>query len=480
MQNNTFIRSLQSTSIFGMPFDFVKMNTDSNNDMHICNKVIKLCNEYEKDCIAKYIVTVNMDFVHKSFSFFPSFQNCIEQKHLLEIICSSDLVIADGMPIVWLSKLTGNALPERVTGADIVPALAKLSSEIHEKSVFDKKLKSKNELRLYFLGGGKGVAQKAVDNLKKMYPYMNVAGISSPEITIQPISTKELHDNNMSEIDVNIIKNINESNADILFLALGNPKQEFWFHKYRHILKVGVAIGVGGALEFLAGNTVRAPLWMQRLGLEWLWRLQQEPLRLYNRYFIGGVKLVTLGIPMLVGQWLCWLYSRCVHCTQLSSLYEPAILAGNPFISPFFSVFLSDINKNELKKEIINKKMIQEIEDNQKKYFITFVTPQVINTDYFLSINEEMEQIKQDFHEGKKAIQLCFDMSNTVYADTISISILIKLLYWLNKISEQTQYKKKYHNNNECQPLQIKNLRYSMRILLKASGAYASLRKAIV
>lgn len=473
MQNNTLISGLKFTSIFGMPFNFVKIDADRNSDMHICNMVTKLCNNYKEDCIPKYIVTVNMDFVHKSFSFLPNVQNYNEQKHLLEIICSSDLVVADGMPLVWLSSFMGNALPERVTGADIVPALAGMSSEIHEKNIRTEKQEAKDEVRLYFLGGGEGVAQRAVENLKKDYPYINVVGVASPEIAMPESHDKDFADKSISEAEMEIIKNINESKPDILFLALGNPKQEFWFYKYQYILKVGVGIGVGGALDFLAGNTARAPLWMQRAGVEWLWRLQQEPLRLAGRYLIGAVKFFTLGVPMLTGQLLCWIYSRCVCCTQSSALYEPVVFSESPCIPPFSSMVLSNSNKKEIENEFI-------ITHLHKKTFYTLITPQIIDAKYFKNILDQLEQINKEFCERNDMWHLCFDMRNTVYADTTSIAIIIKLFYWLKKIHEHSKWINNYHSNNVSQPLEIQNLRWSMRILLKTSGAYASLHKAIV
>jgi N-acetylglucosaminyldiphosphoundecaprenol N-acetyl-beta-D-mannosaminyltransferase len=162
------------------------------------------------------------------------------------------------MPLVWGVRFLGVSLPGRVTGADLVPALAQRAAE--------------RGISIFFLGGEPGVAARAADHLKKKFPKLQVAGVHSPPFS--PIL----------EMDTSFLEKIRSARPDILLVAFGNPKQEKWIGMYGRTLGVPVMIGVGGALDFVAGHFTRAPKWMQRSGLEWLFRLLQEPRRLFQRY----------------------------------------------------------------------------------------------------------------------------------------------------------------------------------------------------
>lgn len=194
------------------------------------------------------VATVNADFVVQAL-FDP------ELRYLLQ---NADLLTADGMPLVWGMRLLGTPLPGRVTGADLVPALAERAA--------------KHGLSIFFLGGAPGVAARAADVLKKKYPQLKVAGVYSPSFS--PVL----------EMDTSFLEEIRSTRPDILLVAFGNPKQEKWIGMYGRQLGTPVMIGVGGSLDFVAGHTRRAPEWMQRSGLEWLFRLLQEPRRLIRRY----------------------------------------------------------------------------------------------------------------------------------------------------------------------------------------------------
>jgi N-acetylglucosaminyldiphosphoundecaprenol N-acetyl-beta-D-mannosaminyltransferase len=200
------------------------------------------------------IATVNADFVTKS----------LDDPELRLILQECDLATADGMPLVWGARLLGVPLTGRVTGADLVPALAERAAQ--------------KGYSLYFLGGASGVAQRAKTILETQYPGLRVVGIFSP-----PVSS-------VLEMDASIVENIRAAKPDILLVAFGNPKQEKWISMHAREVAVPVMIGVGGTLDFIAGITKRAPLWMQRAGLEWVFRLLQEPRRLWKRYVIdlGG------------------------------------------------------------------------------------------------------------------------------------------------------------------------------------------------
>jgi N-acetylglucosaminyldiphosphoundecaprenol N-acetyl-beta-D-mannosaminyltransferase len=169
------------------------------------------------------------------------------------------MVLADGMPLVWASKLGLNHLPERVTGADLVPAICQQASE--------------NGHRVFFLGGAEGVGQAAAERLRNKFPGLQIVGIACPKLA--ELSISEEH---------SLIATIRSSGADILIAALGQPRGEQWIAKNLNALDVPVSIQVGASLDFAAGRVSRAPVWVQRSGLEWVYRFGCEPLRLGPRY----------------------------------------------------------------------------------------------------------------------------------------------------------------------------------------------------
>ena len=179
------------------------------------------------------------------------------------------------MPIVLLSKLLRDPLPERVTGADMVPAICRRCAE--------------EGLGVYVLGGDKAVVEEAFEKLRIENGELRIAGID-------PAFVK------LDEDQPEIVERINAAEPDVLFVALGNPKQELWMGRNAAKLKVGVMIGVGGTFNFIAGKVKRAPRWMQRCGLEWIYRIIQEPGRLWRRYAYGLVKFAWLSLRAMVGR----------------------------------------------------------------------------------------------------------------------------------------------------------------------------------
>jgi len=171
---------------------------------------------------------------------------------------AADLVVADGQPVVWASRLIGRGLPERVTGADLLPALIALAAE--------------RGLTVFLLGGREGVAEAASRRLRATSPQVRIVGAAGPPEAV--IDRPE------------VISQINMARPDLLFVGFGAPKQELWLERHRATLDVGVGIGVGGSLDLAAGRLPRAPQWMQRWGLEWLFRLAREPRRLWRRYLV--------------------------------------------------------------------------------------------------------------------------------------------------------------------------------------------------
>jgi N-acetylglucosaminyldiphosphoundecaprenol N-acetyl-beta-D-mannosaminyltransferase len=154
----------------------------------------------------------------------------------------------------------GTPVKERVAGADLFGALAERAAEAG--------------YRLFYLGAAPGVAEKAAAVLAERYPGLNVVGTFSPPV----MPWEEL------ARDEETLRRIREAKPDVLFVAFGAPKQEMWLDAVRDRLGVPVGIGVGAAFDFAAGTVKRAPRWMQRVGLEWLFRLTQEPRRLWRRY----------------------------------------------------------------------------------------------------------------------------------------------------------------------------------------------------
>ncbi len=239
--------------------------------------VFKLVDAYEQDQKPKYVATLNVDFLVNALGFRAS-----KPRHpeLLEVLRSASLVTADGFPVVWLSRICGRALKERVAGSDLVPLLAKHAAY--------------RKASLYLLGGGNGVAKAAAAKLEAVNPGLDIAGAESPFVYTEGDQLKDYE-----ESDADLVKKINESGADILLLGLGNPKQEIWFNRNKHRLNVPVSIGVGGTFEFIVGNIKRAPKWMRQANLEWVYRMTQDPKRLVKRYVKGLFKFGLLSLPVL-------------------------------------------------------------------------------------------------------------------------------------------------------------------------------------
>jgi N-acetylglucosaminyldiphosphoundecaprenol N-acetyl-beta-D-mannosaminyltransferase len=233
---------------------------------------------YKKDHRSRLVATVNVDFVVNTLSW-----SLKQSRHpeLLDILRRADLVTPDGMPIVWASKLLGVPLKGRVTGADLVPRLA-MEAAGRQKSI-------------YFLGGRGDVGRKAAELLKKRYPNLKVAETDSPFVHVEGEALS-----GAEEQDQAIVERINRSGADILLIGFGNPKQEIWFDRNRTRLKVPVSIGIGGTYEFIVGSVARAPLWMQKTGLEWVFRITQDPWRLWKRYFVGFFKFGLMILPAVL------------------------------------------------------------------------------------------------------------------------------------------------------------------------------------
>jgi N-acetylglucosaminyldiphosphoundecaprenol N-acetyl-beta-D-mannosaminyltransferase len=201
-----------------------------------------------------------------------------EDPQFKRILLGADIVAPDGMPLVWLGKVRGRRTMERVYGPDLMKFVCGASVRLG--------------LRHYFYGGAAGVAQELALRLANWYPGLIVAGTYSPPF--RSLTTSELEA---------VAARIDASEADLLWVGLSTPKQERWIAAVRPLLRrVKVVLSVGAAFDFHTGRKSQAPLWMRSSGLEWLFRLSQEPRRLWRRYaynnprFVWLVTLETLGL----------------------------------------------------------------------------------------------------------------------------------------------------------------------------------------
>ena len=196
-----------------------------------------------------WVATANLDFLAQA----------ARDAALHRVLLQADRVLCDGMPLVWLSKLVGNPLPERVAGSDLTPLLLDLAA--------------RRGYRVFLLGGEPESSALAEKNIMRRHPGTTICGRLSPPCA--PLSEMN-HDR--------IIDTIRESRPDLLLVSFGCPKQEKWMAQYCQRLGVPVVIGVGGTIDFLSGRVRRAPVWMRRSGAEWVFRLIGDPRRLLGRY----------------------------------------------------------------------------------------------------------------------------------------------------------------------------------------------------
>jgi N-acetylglucosaminyldiphosphoundecaprenol N-acetyl-beta-D-mannosaminyltransferase len=202
-----------------------------------------------------WVVTPNLDHMRRAGSD-SEFRGMLDE---------ADVVVADGMPLIWASCLQGTPLPQRVAGSSLVWSLASAAADRGRS--------------LYLLGGDPGAADNAARVLKSRYPDLRIAGSDCPEMGF---------DKDPERIE-EVLKKVLAAGPDIVYVALGSPKQERLIRQVRARLPHVWWLGVGISLSFIAGDVRRAPRWIQKLGLEWLHRLVQEPGRLAKRYLVHGL-----------------------------------------------------------------------------------------------------------------------------------------------------------------------------------------------
>lgn len=209
-----------------------------------------------------YVVTPNVDHLVQ-----------LEQGgELNEVYKHADLILTDGKPLIWISRWYGIPIKEKISGSDLFPRLCALAAD--------------RGYKMFFLGAAEGVAATAAKNLKKRFPKLQVVGTYSPPFGF------EKDENELIEIK----KRIQEMRPHILIVGLGCPKQELFIFRHREELGVPISLGLGASLDFEAGNIRRAPKWMADNGLEWLFRITQDPKRMAKRYLVDDRKILRMAL----------------------------------------------------------------------------------------------------------------------------------------------------------------------------------------
>ena len=220
--------------------------------------------DYVRECIEKdrhiYVVTPNVDHIvklQKDESFLSAYQK-------------AGLVAVDGTPIMIVAKMYKTPLKEKITGPALTEEIVKMASE-YGYSVF-------------FLGAGEGVGEKAAQNLLLKYPGFQYAGYYSPPFGFEKEESERTH----------IIDVVNRSKADIVIAGMGSPKTEIFLSEIYGQLDCHVSLSVGAAIDFFAGTVKRCPKWINRIGMEWLYRFLKEPKRMFKRYFVDDIAFIGL------------------------------------------------------------------------------------------------------------------------------------------------------------------------------------------
>ena len=236
------------------------MNTEIDN--LTMKEALKEIDELIKQDKNAYVVTPNVDHIIQ-----------LERGgELVEVYKNADLILCDGKPLIWISKWYGTPIKEKISGSDLFPRLCAMAA--------------KKGYKMFFLGAAEGVAAKAAENLEKRFPGLQVIGTYSPPDGFEK-----------DEVEMEKIKKmIKDAKPHILIVGLGCPKQELFILHHKDELGVPISLGLGASLDFEAGEVKRAPKWMADHGLEWVYRIFQDPKRLAKRYLVDDRKIFGLAI----------------------------------------------------------------------------------------------------------------------------------------------------------------------------------------
>jgi N-acetylglucosaminyldiphosphoundecaprenol N-acetyl-beta-D-mannosaminyltransferase len=185
-----------------------------------------------------------------------------------ECLREADYICADGMPIVWACNFFGEGRVPRIAGVDLIERVCQRGAA--------------QRLRVFLLGGRPEAASETADILRKRYPGIQIVGVDCPPFGFE----------RRAQSLQNVLDHIAIARPHVIFVGLGAPKQELLIRNHIRPLQIPLAVGIGGSFEILSGKLDRAPIWMQSIGLEWAYRLCQEPARLWRRYLIGNTQFV--------------------------------------------------------------------------------------------------------------------------------------------------------------------------------------------
>lgn len=236
------------------------MNTEIDN--LTMQEALEAIDKLIQEKKSAYVVTPNIDHIVQLET----------NKELQDVYANASLILTDGKPLLWIAKWYGTPIKEKISGSDLFPLLCKMAAE--------------KGYKMFFLGAAEGVAAKAAENLSNRYKGLQVVGTYSPPYGFEK-DQEEM---------VKIKKMIREANPDILIVGLGCPKQEKFIYYNRKELGVPISLGLGASFDFEAGNIKRAPRWMADHGLEWLYRITQDPKRMAKRYLVDDRKILGLMI----------------------------------------------------------------------------------------------------------------------------------------------------------------------------------------
>jgi N-acetylglucosaminyldiphosphoundecaprenol N-acetyl-beta-D-mannosaminyltransferase len=247
-----------TVTLFGIEIDHASM-------ADAVEIVLRWLDDQQSGC--RYVVTPNVDHIVQ----------LQDNPHLRQAYAGASLVIADGWPVVAFARLCGNPLPERVPGCDLITHLFAAA-------------KPDRPLRIFLLGAAPGVAERAAEHIERAWANVRVVGVHSPALGFE-------HDARQC---AEILQLVADATPDLLLVGLGAPKQEIWLYTYQPQLSVKVAIAGGATIDFLAGEQPRAPRWVQRICLEWLYRMATDPRRLTLRYLRDAWRFPQIA----AGEWL--------------------------------------------------------------------------------------------------------------------------------------------------------------------------------
>jgi len=256
-----------------MRVDILNIKIDNFTGREVTEKI----EEFLNSSASHYVITANPEMVVAAE----------KDNEFRKIINNADLVIPDGFGLILASRFLAGPekLSERITGVDLVYKIAKILAENSIKR------------KVFFLGAKEGVAKAAAEKLKKVFPGLEICGTFSGDAGEKG---SPRFDNQVEAGDRIAVSIVNQAKPDVLFIAYGAPKQEKWIARnLKKMPSVNLAIGVGGAFDIISGRIKRAPSWMRNAGLEWLWRLIQEPRRIgriYNATIKFGWQVFTLSL----------------------------------------------------------------------------------------------------------------------------------------------------------------------------------------